>query len=65
MEKEKETLCRIENDLKTKVFNLIECDSKCIPEAFRDLNEAVQSYCTFRTLLDKYSDEETDKKSEK
>lgn len=57
MEKEKETLGRIENDLKTKMFNLIECESKDIPNAFRALNEAVQSYCTFRTLLDKYSDE--------
>ena len=54
---EKETLKRIENDLKTKVSELIECESKEIPNAFRALNEAVQSYCTFRTLLDKYSDE--------
>lgn len=61
MEKEKETLVRIENDLKTKVFNLIECDSKELPNAFRALNEVVQSYCTFRTLLDKYNENDSAK----
>lgn len=59
MEKEKSTLTRIENDLKVKVSNLIECDSQELPNAFRALNECVQSYCTFRTLLDKYNENES------
>lgn len=59
MEKENSTLVRIENDLKIKVSNLIECDSKELSNAFRALNEVVQSYCTFRTLLDKYNESDS------
>ena len=60
MEKEKTTLTRIENDLKLKMFKLMECDSKDLPNAFRELNGCVQSYCTFRTLLDKYNENDSE-----
>ncbi len=55
MEKEKATLTLIEKDLKEKMSKLINCKSQDLPNAFRSLNECVQSYCTFRTLFEKYN----------
>lgn len=59
MEKEKAVLNRIASDLEDKLAKLITCDSKELPNAFRALNECVQSYCTFRTLYEKYNENDT------
>lgn len=57
-----ETLKLIEDDVKSKVSNLMRCDFKELPDAFRKLNESVQSYCTFKTLLNKYNNENSSSK---
>lgn len=54
----------MESNVKSKVHHLLACDRKSLPDAFRLVNEAIQEYCTYRTLFEKYTEEQTDEKSD-
>ena len=39
----------------------ISCENKDMPTLFRALSDSIQAYCTFRTLVEKYSTKDTAK----
>lgn len=45
------------------VDELATCDCKDMSNVFRQLNEAIQEYCTFVTLVNKYSSEKENEKA--
>lgn len=43
--------------MSSELNDLIHCEDKDLSLCFRQLTETIQAYCTFRTLLTKYSEE--------
>lgn len=51
----------MESKLKDQIRQLFECETTTLPNVFRQVSEAVQEYCTYRTLTEKYTEGESDK----
>lgn len=45
----------MESQMASQLEKLISCENKDMRTLFRELSESIQAYCTFRTLAEKYS----------
>lgn len=60
MEKEKEVMHQIEEDLKIQFLKIMDCDVRELVQVHRSFIETINSYCFYRTLVDKYSPKDSE-----